>query len=261
MDEPADRERGGDEGDGGVGRQREAARAGRSGRRPGARPGRRGRRDARAAQRGRGAERRRRSRPRVAEQRERVDVAAAVAGTAGAESQPPGWPERPQPPPGRRVIAAAHFEPAEAQVGRDEAAAADGHRQALARRRAGEADAAGAGGANRRAWSGCDVDPPPLPASERRVRRDAESPDHPSPDGPAPGGMASDRRRAPLPRPFARQRPPRRDEERHDEARDREGDEDDRVRARGHRAEGRRAVARGRRMRVICCWKCARWCR
>jgi hypothetical protein len=238
VDEAADRERGGDQGEGRVGRPWDVAALYR--RRRGdvawtAGWRRRGPRTARARC---GAEERACAGDGIAEELERVDVAAAVAGPAGAEAQPAVRPEGPEAAAEVGVGAAADGEVAEAQVGGDERAAADGDGQAVVRKRAGEGDAAG----TRRVYGGArrsgDVDPPPLPASERRARRQTEGADDAAAERPTPGGVRPRRGAGGVRRgrslPFARRRSARRHEERHDEAGDRQRDEDQRVGAWGH---------------------------
>jgi hypothetical protein len=239
VDEAADRERGGDQGEGRVGRPWQVARLCRrrrgdlawpgGWRRRGAWPGGWHRRAARTARAGCGAEERGCAGDGIAEERERVDVATAVAGAAGPKAQAAVRPEGPEAAAEVGVGAAADGEVAEAQVGGDERAAADGDGQAVVRKRADERDAAGACGAHDRAGRSGDVDPPPLPAGERRVRREAEGADAAAAERPAPGGVRRDRSL-----PFARRRSARRHEERHDEAGDRQRDEDQRVWAWGH---------------------------
>jgi hypothetical protein len=273
VDEAADGERGGDQGECRVGRPWQVAVLRRRRRGDVAWAGGWDRRGARPAPAGCRAEHRTCVGDGVAEELEWVDVASAVAGAAGPEPQAAGRPEGPEAPAEVGVGAAADGEVAEAQVGGDERAAADGDGQAVVRKRAGEGDAAGARGVYGGAGRSGDVDPAALPASERRARRQAEGADDAAAKRPAPGGarrrrgagggdartrQGARRDRGPrrartreggwrdrgprraggvrrgLSLPFARRRSPRRDEERHDEAGDRQRDEDQRVWAWGH---------------------------
>jgi hypothetical protein len=257
VDEAADRERGGDQDEGRIGRPWQVA--GRCRRRQGDVAWTRGwdRRGAwtararcRAEESGCGGDG-------IAEERQGVDVAAAVAGAAGPKAQAALRPEGPEAAAEVGVGAAAEGEVAEAQVGGDERVAADGDGQAAVRKRAGERDAAGACGAHGRAGRSGDVDPPPLPASERRARRETEGADDAAAERPAPGGVRRRRGAGGVRRgrslPFARRRSPRRHEERHDEAGDRQCDEDQGVWAWGHAPKVCAMRRVPLRMRVIRC--------
>jgi hypothetical protein len=199
VDEAADRQRGGDQGKGGVGGPGEAARRGSGGwrRRAWARGW--DRRRAPEARAWRGAEGRRRGRSGLTQEVERVDVAATVPRAAGAEAQAPIGAERTDALPDGRAGTAADGERAEVQVGGNERAAAHGDGETGVRERSGEGDAAGTGGADGCAGRSGDVDAASLPASERRARTESERADHVAAERPAPGGArrrrgADDRR-------------------------------------------------------------------
>jgi hypothetical protein len=233
-DEAADRERGGDEGDRGVGGPGQMATRGRRGRRRRNRAG-SGDREGRgpwAARARRRAERGRSGRPGVTQEREWIDVAAPVPGTAGTEAQSAARTDRSEALADRRVHRSAERDPVEVQIGGDQRAATDRDGYAVVRKRAGEGDATGAGGADRCTGRSCDVDAAPLAAGKGRVRREAKGTDDAAAQRPAPRGVR--RRRGPGAVTGARQCPPRRDEEGDHEAGDRQRDEDDGMGAWGH---------------------------
>ena len=189
VDEAADRERGRDEGDRGVGGPGQVATRGRRRRRH--RAG-RGHRDglgpwtARAWRRAQGGWS---ARPGVAQQGEWVDVAPADAGAASAEAQPAVGTERSEALADRRVRRSADREPAEVEIGGDECAATDRHGHAVARKRAGEGDAPRARGVDERARRSNDIDAAPLAAGKGRVRREAKGTDDAAAQRPVPRGV------------------------------------------------------------------------
>ena len=175
---PPSGQRGGDEGEGRIGRPREAARRGGGARRrrprrsdrPRRRAGGREWRSAEGSRRGAGGRRSER-RGAVREQQQGIDVAAAGGRAAGAEAQPAGRAEQCR---GRRRGAtrepAARHEPPQAEVGRHQRAAAHADRQPAARERAGEGHPPRAGGAHDGSGARRHVDAAALPARERRAR-------------------------------------------------------------------------------------------
>jgi hypothetical protein len=232
VDEAADRERGGDEGDRGVSGPGQMATRGRRGCRNRAGRGDRDGRGPWAAWARRRAERGWSGRPGVTQEREWVDVATPVPGAAGAKAQSGAAIDRSEALADRGMRPSADRDPVEVQIGGDERAATDRDGHAVVRKRAGEGDATGAGGADRCTGRSGDVDAAPLAAGKGRVRREAKGTDDAAAQRPAPRGVR--RRRGPGAVTGARQRPPRRDEEGDHEAGDRQRDEDDGVGAWGH---------------------------
>ena len=129
----------------------------------------------------------------VAQERERVDVAAAVAGTARAQAQAPRRAQGAERRARGDPRSGAHREPAQTEVGGHERAAAHAHGQPAARERPGEGHAARAGSAHDGSRRRRHVDAAALSARERRLRRDVEGADHRPAQRPAPrGGRAGD---------------------------------------------------------------------
>jgi hypothetical protein len=226
MEQAAHWKRGADEGDRGIGGPGEAMRRGAWIRR-GEACRREERAGARAAAARSGAQERRRCGGRVAQEHERVEVAAAVSGAPRAQPQATHATEGAEPLPAPDARSSAHVEAVEPEVGRDERAAAHGHREALPRKLTRERHAPWAGGADGAAWDRHDIDAAPLSASERRARREAEGTDHATAQRPAPRRAGQRVRRRSSPR--GEQRRTRDDQEGHEPAGERQRDEDEGV--------------------------------
>jgi hypothetical protein len=201
-----------------------------------------------AGRTGRRAQARGRSGAGVREEGERVDVAAAVGGTAGAEAQAAPRPDGAEGLAATDARAFTYPQSAEAEVRGDEPAAADADRHAATRQRPGEGDAARAGRTNDGGGRGGDVDATALAASEGDARGDVEGADDRAAQRPVPA-----RARARSGATAGPGRTVRHHERQHDQGPEGEGGEDERVRARGHAIEATAERRAPSPRRVICC--------